>query len=73
MNNGTAAVGLDFSSQQRCVCRWQRHPHRAVQIHKRYYGNSLYSSYPRAPWHSIDYFPRYHLNDPGSVRVTYRE
>lgn len=64
MNNGAVAVEPDLSSRQ------QRHHHRAVRMHKRYY---MYSSYPRAPWHSIDYFPRYQLNHPAPVRGAYRE
>jgi hypothetical protein len=46
-----------------------RHPHRLVPIHKRYL---VYSSYPRAPWYSRDFFPRYYDYPHVPISIVYR-
>jgi hypothetical protein len=46
-----------------------RHSHRQIRVHKRFL---VYSSYPRAPWHSRDYFPRYYHYPPVPISVVYR-
>jgi hypothetical protein len=59
------AAEHDVSSRH----RGYRHHHRVVRHYKRYL---VYSSYPRAPWHSRDYFPRYYPYPPKPVVVVYR-
>ena len=63
INKGADAVEQDASSRH-------RHHHRHVaRIHKRYL---VYSSYPRAPWYSRDYFPRYYHYPRVPISVVYR-
>lgn len=63
INKGTDAVAQDASSRHRL------HHGRVVRIHR----YPLYSSYPRAPWYSRDYFPRYYTYAPLPILVVYRQ
>lgn len=56
------AVAQDASSRHR------HHHRRIVGIHTRY---DVYSSYPRAPWYSRDYFPRYQAYPLRPISVVY--
>jgi len=64
INKGTDAVAQDASSRHRL------HHGRVVRIHK---GYPVYSSYPRAPWYSRDYFPRYYTYPHLPILVVYRQ
>jgi hypothetical protein len=55
-----AAVEQDISSRHRLHHR---------RVHR---GYLLYSSYPRAPWYSRDYFPRYYHYPRVPISVVYR-
>ena len=64
INKGADAVEQDISSRHRLYHR------RVVRIYK---GCPVYSSYPRAPWYSRDYFPRYYTYPPKPIDVVYRQ
>lgn len=73
-NGRVAALTADeVSSRHRCVCRSQRHHRRKVRTITRYHRSiRLHSSYPHAPWHSFDYFPRYRLDYSRPIVIVYR-
>jgi hypothetical protein len=59
-SRGTEAVAQDMSSRHRLHHR---------RVHR---GYLLYSSYPRAPWYTRDYFPRYYHYPRVPINIVYR-
>ena len=63
-----------YSSRHRCACRLPRHHHRLVRLHRGHHRERfVYSNYPRAPWYSRDYLPRWRDYYPKPIVIVYRQ
>ena len=63
-----------FSSRHRCACRSSRHHHRQVRLHRGHHKvRFVYSDYPRAPWYSRNYLPRWRDYYPNHIVIVYRQ